>query len=79
MEILCFSPPDNLTPISPIRVSYPFGKEAERIHRLTHRHVATRQHIAPGGTRRMHQLRFLWQVDDIRNPQRNPEDDPRGR
>ena len=26
IEILCFSPPDNLTPSSPIKVSYLLGK-----------------------------------------------------
>ena len=45
------------------------GEETERIHRLTHRHIAARQHLAPGGTRRAHQLRLLRQVDDVRNPQ----------
>ena len=35
IEILCFSPPDNLTPISPIRVSYPFGKAEIKSWHLT--------------------------------------------
>ena len=50
-----------------LSVRFQSGEETERIHCLTHRHVAARQHLAPGGTRRAHQLRLLRQVDDIRN------------
>ena len=52
-----------------LSVRFQPGEEAECIYRLTHRHIAARQHLAPGGTRRAHQLRLLRQVDDVRNPQ----------
>ena len=42
-----------------LSVRFQPSEETERIHRLTHRHVAARQHLASGGTRRAHQLRLL--------------------